>query len=522
MIPALRNPMNWQPVLFCSWALALLLPFGSPAQPATWSQLPGSPAGTSPRNDDIYFIHPAQGWSARATDGIYRTTNGGTFSRILGPTIAYPGTNLLPHFRSIGFASASRGWAGNLGPASYDNSVTDTNMLYETFDGGSTWSPVPAINASEMKGFCALHVLDGQHIYGGGSWWVTNLTAAGVMGGIMDVYFHDPQQGFLVGMNTNAYTTTCSGYRGTIARTSNGGLIWTNVVTTPVTCSYFWKMSWPSPSVGYATLQQNGSYDTVIFYKTTDGGASWSSNGIPLSALGVGLFFLQGVGFATEQAGWMGGSSTVAAPFNFIHTMDGGLTWHPAGYDNTQSINRIRFLHATFGYASGRKLHVFRVPLALTAPPTNQTLTLGSDAIFAVGAAGTAPLAYQWRFHGTNLNGANTPLFTVTNAQSADAGPYSVVVSDYSGALTSAVATLTVVAPPPPLRLSSPRVTGGWFAFDLATEPPHSYTVEWASNLLNPDWMILTNLPGNGLTNEVKTPWQSEAGVERYFRVRRP
>ena len=57
-----------------------------------------------------------------------------------------------------------------------------------------------------MKGFCAMYVLDSQHIYGGGrvrgpaffaksedggtNWTSVSLTAQGVMNGIMDVYFH--------------------------------------------------------------------------------------------------------------------------------------------------------------------------------------------------------------------------------------------------------------------------------------------------------------------------------------------
>jgi photosystem II stability/assembly factor-like uncharacterized protein len=458
------------------WLVLMVLSTGGVvAQMPAWSQFASSPPGNSPRNDDLHFVDPLHGWAARATDGIYRTTNGGlTFTEVLPAVIPYPGTNLVAHFRSINFASTTRGWAGNLGPGSYDSSVTDTNLLFETFDGGATWSPVADINNSDMKGFCAIQVLDAQHIYGGGrvrgpahfarsinggaNWTVTNLTAAGIMGGIMDVYFKDPQHGFLVGMDTNAYTISCSGYRGTIARTTNGGLTWTNVVTTPVTCSYFWKMSWPSPNIGYVTLQQNGSHDTVVFYKTTDGGANWISNGIPIASIGGPSFGLQGIGFVSETEGWMGGSASVVAPFNFIHTTDGGATWSVMGYENTQQINRIRFLNSAFGYASGRKLHVYRVPLAIAAAPTNQTIALGGSAAFHVAAQGVPPLVYQWRFHGTNLPGANASSLLVTNVQAGNAGGYTVVVGDYSGSLTSAVATLSVIGlPVPPTIISQPQ-----------------------------------------------------------------
>jgi len=447
----------------------------APAQTPSWSQFGNSPGGTT-RNDDIYFADLTNGWSARATDGVYRTTNGGsTWIKVI------PNLSPVAHFRCIGFASALRGWAGNLGPGSYDNTVTDTNMLYETFDGGTNWSVAPDINASGMQGFCALHVKDAQHIYGAGrvrgpayfaksenggaSWWVTNLTAAGVMGGLMDVYFRDADNGFIVGMDTNAYNTVCTtpSYHGAIARTTNGGLSWQVVASTPVNCSYFWKMSWPSANTGYATLQQNGTNSTIIFYKTTDGGATWSSNGIPHTTIGVSAaqtWFLQGVGFVSVSEGWMGGSVSTALTFNqcFIHTTDGGLTWNPVGYDNTRGMNRIRFISPTLGYGSGQKLHVFRVPLAITAQPTNSTAAAGASATFNVTAYGTAPLAYQWRLGGTNIAGANANSYSVLNVQPTNAGNYNVVVSDYSGSLTSAVAALTVTGVPlPPSVVTQPQ-----------------------------------------------------------------
>jgi photosystem II stability/assembly factor-like uncharacterized protein len=484
---------------FLGFHLALSV-IESAAQSPVWTQLPSSPAGNSPRNDDIHFVDPLNGWAARATDGVYRTTNGGlSFHKVLPALKAYPGTNLVAHFRSINFASPTRGWAGNLGPGSYDASVTDTNLLFETFDGGVTWSPVAAINQSDMKGFCSIQVLDEQHIYGGGrvrspahfawstdggtNWSVTNLTAAGIMGGIMDVYFKDPLDGFLVGMDTNLFTGNCAfPYRGTIARTTDGGLTWSNVVTTPITCSYFWKMSWPSPNVGYVTLQQNGSHDTVVFYKTTDGGATWVSNGIPIVAIGGPSFGLQGIGFVSETEGWMGGSAGVAAPYNFIRTTDGGGTWTPVGYDNTQQINRIRFLTPEFGYMSGRKLHVYRVPLVITQQPTNQILVAGQNYEFTVAATGIAPLTYQWRFNGGVISGATNATFTVTNAQLANAGGYDVVVFDAYAAVTSTVAYLSLPylddfeAYDPPVTVTEVGVVHGYEIKFNAVSGPVDFT----------------------------------------------
>src|SRR6185503_17216201 len=86
------------------------------AQTPTWKLLPGAPSGTTPRFDDISFVNERTGFVARATGGIYKTTDAGnTFTLSHSSTFPYPGTNLVAHFRSIMFISESQGFAGNLG-----------------------------------------------------------------------------------------------------------------------------------------------------------------------------------------------------------------------------------------------------------------------------------------------------------------------------------------------------------------------------------------------------------------------
>jgi hypothetical protein len=80
----------------------------------------------------------------------------------------------------------------------------------------------------------------------------------------------------------------------------------------------------------------------------------------------------------------------------------------------------------------------------ITSQPASQTVNVGGTASFSVTASGTAPLAYQWRFNGTAISGATSPSFTLTNAQTANAGSYTVVVTNSVGTATSNVATLTV------------------------------------------------------------------------------
>ena len=152
---------------------------------------------------------------------------------------------------------------------------------------------------------------------------------------------------------------------------------------------------------------------------------------------------MQGIGFVSTNEGWLGGGA-LAAPNNFIHTTDGGATWTPMGYVNANNLNRFRFASPTLGYLSGIKLHVFHIPPAATVLPANTNATVGSNVTFTATAYGTAPMQFQWRLNGTNLVGGTTNGFAVTNISAASAGNYDLIISDFSGSVTSAVAALTV------------------------------------------------------------------------------
>src|SRR5204862_2240054 len=45
-------------------------------------------------------------------------------------------------------------------------------------------------------------------------------------------------------------------------------------------------------------------------------------------------------------------------------------------------------------------------------PISNQTMTAGQTASFAITANGTAPLSYQWQKNGANINGATSASYT--------------------------------------------------------------------------------------------------------------
>src|SRR6185503_16953813 len=53
-------------------------------------------------------------------------------------------------------------------------------------------------------------------------------------------------------------------------------------------------------------------------------------------------------------------------------------------------------------------LTVTNQPPSITNQPQSQTVALGQDATFSVGAAGSTPLGYQWRFNANDISGATT------------------------------------------------------------------------------------------------------------------
>jgi len=102
----------------------------------------------------------------------------------------------------------------------------------------------------------------------------------------------------------------------------------------------------------------------------------------------------------------------------------------------------------------------------ITTQPGSQTVTAGQTTTFAVVAAGTAPLSYQWKKNGVNIAGATAASYTTPATTTSDSGStFAVVVTNTSGTVTSSAATLTVnpapVSPTITTQPGSQTVTAG-------------------------------------------------------------
>jgi poly(3-hydroxybutyrate) depolymerase len=126
----------------------------------------------------------------------------------------------------------------------------------------------------------------------------------------------------------------------------------------------------------------------------------------------------------------------------------------------------------------------------ITLQPADRTVTAGQPAGFTVTAVGTAPLTYQWQKNGIDLVGQTTESLTLGRAIEPDSGAaFSVVVSNGSGSVSSAAATLTVKpAPDAPIILADPvtaRVlTGQPAAFSVAAWSRTPMTYQWQKGTL--------------------------------------
>jgi hypothetical protein len=139
----------------------------------------------------------------------------------------------------------------------------------------------------------------------------------------------------------------------------------------------------------------------------------------------------------------------------------------------------------TLGSAtSGVAMLTVTIPPTIGTQPQSQTNIAGTTALFYVGATGTAPLNYQWKFGSANLAGATSSALTLTNIQASNVGNYTVVVSNVAGSTTSSVAVLTVWVPPAvtiqPLSRTNVAGTTATFSVNATGTAPLSY--QWQLN----------------------------------------
>jgi len=134
---------------------------------------------------------------------------------------------------------------------------------------------------------------------------------------------------------------------------------------------------------------------------------------------------------------------------------------------------------------------LIRVPRYTVAPvaptiitqPRTQAVLPGASASFQLLAAGDSPITCQWRLNGASIFGATNATLAFTNLQLAQAGGYTVVLTNVAGAATSRVAFLRVNTNLHALSFGDNldgNSSADWSLFWGAADGLPDYTADWA------------------------------------------
>lgn len=313
----------------------------------TWQKTPISSNPEGKRFDDVFFLNNSIGWAANGSLAtVYKTTDGGlTWTEQLNETTL--GGNY--YFRNIEFLNENIGFLGTL-----------NNAFYTTTDGGTTWNAVTNIPTTP-NAICGIDTVGKTTVYGCGAYFepafIIKSTDSGntweyidmnlYATGLVEILFTSETIGYACGKSTTG---------GCILKTTDGGTTWNEIYNTGIPGEYVWKLQVlkQNPNVFFGAVTSVAPHPGKLI-KSINNGKTWVSHNAPETDI-------QGVGFVTENRGWMGGHNT-----GFYETNDGGKTWTNLNFG--ANLNRIVVMSPTLAYAAGESIYKF----------TTETLSINSN-----------------------------------------------------------------------------------------------------------------------------------------------
>ena len=273
--------------------------------------------------NSVYFTNTSLGWAVGGGGTILHTSDGGA-------TWAPQASGTISWLRAVHFFNDQFGWA-----------VGNGGTILHTTDGGNLWTIQAADTNYDLRSVCFINADSGWAVginydiyYGvvlrttnGGNEW---LATTGPGESLWSVYFIDASNGWVSGALSTAgqhrregnperpgpsIGDRTSGGAALLARTTDGGLSWTQVLM-DYSLFYYWSVRFLNDDLGWVV----GSAGRIL--RTTNGGSVWSavSSGTTTD--------LYAVRFTDPEVGFV-----VGYDGTILHSSDGGVSWtaQPSG-----------------------------------------------------------------------------------------------------------------------------------------------------------------------------------------------
>jgi uncharacterized repeat protein (TIGR03803 family) len=172
---------------------------------------------------------------------------------------------------------------------------------------------------------------------------------------------------------------------------------------------------------------------------------------------------------------------------------------------------------------------IFRIgnPPYISQQPAGSVNFSTGAAQLSVSAVGGLPLSYQWLHNGSPLqdgatiSGSATTTLSIGAFTTTNLGEYSIVVTNYYGAITSSIAALSISQPGASLVLNlqtsgPPGDQTNSITFAGVANSP--YTLQFATNIAGPWFDLTPGVPSSaGLSTNIDA---TATNSQRFYRIK--